>query len=723
MKKVQKFSSRLMAVLLVLGLLLSSLTASALTVGNDETADVPYNTFTYWNHANTNNAVRTRGMYDFKKVYTAADLGVSGFSELSDVSVSKNNELFLLDGGSGTVYVFDQEYHLIRNFKQLNDPATGEAAVDPNTNAPYNYEKAKGITVGPDNLVYICDTNNARLLVADQQGNFVRAIYLPESTLIPSDFTYAPLKVAIDSSNYIYVLSDGSYYGAILYSPDGDFLGFYGANTVTTTVVQALKKLWEKLTMTDEKMANRARELPYQFTDLYVDKADFVYTATGTTKGGVERGQIKRLSPGGTNILDSATETFGMKAGSGLRSGTLYSDMKGLAVNHDNIVYTFDASTGTVFVYDQQNNLLNAFGGGSGVGGKQKGTFQGLVAIDLFTDNEIVLLDSRRSTISSFTLNDYGKLMLQATSLTENGDYAAALPVWEELLTMDRSSQVVYSGIAKAYLSSGEYEKSMQYAKDGFDYKTYSSAFEYVRRASIERNINWFLPVMILVIAALVALHLYKKKKGIHFIKNEELKLLRRVMLHPADVFADVKQKGRGSVLIGVILIALYYVTATIKETHSGFLYRNPSVTSFNSALVLLQTIGIVVLWTVCNWAVCTLFSGKGKMKEIFLVITYSLIPLIISNIVYTICSNFFLASESTFLSIFATIMQLFTAFILIAGTLVVHDYSFGEFVGTGILTVLGILIVIFLMIAVFILVQQMLTFIGTIWRELFYRS
>ena len=276
--------------------------------------------------------------------------------------------------------------------------------------------------------------------------------------------------------------------------------------------------------------------------------------------------------------------------------------------------------------------------------------------------------------------------------------------------------------MARVYFAAGEYDLAMKYAKIGYDYHTYSLAYEFVRTDFIERNIYLMAGIILAVVIALCVFVHFKRKNNIVIIKNQELKLLSRVMLHPSDVFNEIKQKKRGSVLIGLILIIVYYITATLKETESGFLFKSPSNTSFNSALILLQTVGIVLLWTICNWAVCTLQDGKGKMREIFIVTSYSLVPLIISNIVYTIASNMILASEAAFLSIFLTVMQLFTAFILIVGTIVIHDYTFGKFVGTTLLSVFGILIVIFLAIVIVILVQQVFMFIGTIYREFMYR-
>ena len=706
---------RFITVLLALTVIIGSVPASATQGYTKEYADVPYDTFTYWNNANvsTNYPVRATGMYNYFDTFFSEDFEGVDIASYTDVSVDKNDIVYVLDGVSSKVHVFDKEYKYVRSIGEIV-AADGTA---------YNYKGAESIVISEEGLLYICDTENKRVLISDLEGNLVKEpLLLPDSNLIPSDFAYRPIKIAVDSSNYIYVLSDGSYYGAILYSPTGEFLGFFGANTVPTTVTEFLKQIWEKLTVTDEIRQISVRKLPFQFTDLYVDNMDFVYTATGRTAKAIEQGQIKRLSPGGVNILDSENVSFSIHVSMPRRNEARYPNVEGLAVSEDNYIYTYDNATGYISIFDDDCVMLNTFSGGSAVECNSDGTFMMISAIDLNSEKDIIVLDDVKKCMTVFKINDHGKVLMEAGTLTRNGDYDAALPLWQEVISNDRNCQVAYSGMARVYFAAGEYDLAMKYAKIGYDYHTYSLAYEFVRTDFIERNIYLMAGIILAVVIALCVFVHFKRKNNIVIIKNQELKLLSRVMLHPSDVFNEIKQKKRGSVLIGLILIIVYYITATLKETESGFLFKSPSNTSFNSALILLQTVGIVLLWTICNWAVCTLQDGKGKMREIFIVTSYSLVPLIISNIVYTIASNMILASEAAFLSIFLTVMQLFTAFILIVGTIVIHDYTFGKFVGTTLLSVFGILIVIFLAIVIVILVQQVFMFIGTIYREFMYR-
>ena len=680
-----------------------------------ETGDVPYDTFTYWTGANVaeNYAVRATGMYDYFGTYFSEDFEGVDIKAFTDVSVSKDDFVYVLDSLSSRIHVFDKSYKYVKSIGEVV-AADGTA---------YNYTNAESIVISAEGLLYICDTENKRVLISDLDGNLIgEPLLLPKSNLIPSDFVYRPMKIAVDSSNYIYVLSDGSYYGAILYSPVGEFLGFFGANTVATTVTEFIKRIWDNLTVTDAIREHQERKLPFQFTDLYVDDQDFVYTTTGRTQKTIEKGQIKRLSPGGINILDSANTSFSIKLSVPKRSDAKYPNVEGLAVSSDNYIYAYDNATGYISIYDNDCNMLNTFGGGSAGAGNQDGTFMMISSIDLTSDKDIVVLDDTKKCMTVFKINEHGKVLMEAGNLTRDGDYEAALPLWEQVLKNDRNCQVAYSGLARVYYAAGDYDKAMEYAEIGYDYHTYSLAYEFVRISIIEKNIYLMAGILLVVVVGLVVFSYFKKKKNLVIIKNREVQLLSRSMLHPSEVFNEVKQKKRGSVLISVILIIVYYITATIKETESGFLFKSPSNTSFNSLLVLLQTVGVVLLWTICNWAVCTLQDGKGKMREIFIVTSYSLLPLIISNIVYTIASNVILSSEAAFLNIFVTVMQLFTAYVLIMGTIIIHDYSFGKFVGTAIMSILGILIVIFLAIVIVILVQQVFMFVGTVYREFMYR-
>ena len=193
-----------------------SISANALTVYSPN-SERTYDTHTYWETTTGFEAVYAKPLYELNTVLDYTDMGVDAFSVLTDVAVGKDNSVYILDSGNSRIVKLSPNYTTDREFIDFG----GES-----------FNGAQGIFISDEQLIYIADTENARVLVGNLQGSLVNVLKLPESELIPDDFVYRPIKIAVDTEGYTYVLSDGSYYGAILYSPNGEFLGFFGANTV-----------------------------------------------------------------------------------------------------------------------------------------------------------------------------------------------------------------------------------------------------------------------------------------------------------------------------------------------------------------------------------------------------------------------------------------------------------------------------------------------------------
>ena len=265
---------------------LAAVPASAVSPEGDS-AEIPYYTHNYV-ISDSYSAQPVNAVYSVERVLNSGKLGIEAFSELNDVCTDKNGDIYILDGKGSRLIIIDGKSYTVKNeIKEITMPDGSRT----------RFEEAKGVYVHTDGRIYIADTKAGRVLVCNG-SSCVNEILLPESSLIPDDFMYQPIKVTVDSAGYTYVLSDGSYYGAILYAPSGKFLGFYGANSVKNTVTQFIAKMWKKLTSTNAKRSASASRLPYQFTDLYADKDNFIYTATGKTSQTLQTGQIRQLSPG-----------------------------------------------------------------------------------------------------------------------------------------------------------------------------------------------------------------------------------------------------------------------------------------------------------------------------------------------------------------------------------------------------------------------------------------
>lgn len=693
-KRLCAVTALIMAISIVFGI-----NVNAVTI--DDSTQIPYNSYTYWNEYSASNkiAVYNKPMYEVSQTINYIDMGLTEqFSKLTDVFSAQNGKTYILDGGASKIVVLNEKYNLLTEIKEIVSEST-----------VYNFKDAQGIFVDSNSNIYIADTQNEQVLVCDENGSFLKKYTLPDSRLIPSNFKFKPIKLSKDSRGYFYILCDGSYNGAILYSPEDKFLGFYGANTVKKTITQALTTLWKKITMTDEKRSVSATMLPFQFTDLFIDKNDFVYTATGATAAN-QTGQLKKLSPGGKDVLGSESVNF---ADAG--SKTLKQDLLSLSVDDEGYIYALDSAYGHIFIYDKNKNLLSVFGCGSR-NGTQDGSFTSAVAITL-NNNDVLVADSSLNTVSIFKITDYGLLLKEAQRLTDKGDYTGAKDLWIDIMSQDKNNQLAYIGLAKSYYDEGDYQKAMEYAKIGCDRKTYALAFELVRNDWITDNFTYIVLIAVTVIVLLIIGVYYKRKKNIVFL-NEKLRLMFSVMRHPGDTFYKIRTEKKNSVLISILLLLLFYATTVIKTTSGGFCFVYFNSSSYNALFVLLQTVGLILLFGICFWGVSTLMQGQGKIGEIITVLCYSLQPVIISNIVYVILTNILVPGEIGFLNLFMTIMVGYSAFLMIRGLMYINDYGFGKLIGVTVLSIAGMVIVLFVCIAVMLLLQLLWGFIRTVYAE-----
>ena len=127
----------------------------------------------------------------------------------------------------------------------------------------------------------------------------------------------------------------------------------------------------------------------------------------------------------------------------------------------------------------------------------------------------------------------------------------------------------------------------------------------------------------------------------------------------------------------------------------------------------------LIFLFAVGNWSVTTLMEGKGKFKEIIMMAGYSLFPLVILGFPAILLSNFLTQDEIAFYYILIGFGYGGTAWMLFMGILNIHQYGLGKTIISIILTILSMSVMIFFGLLFFDLIQQFISFIAAIWREL----
>ncbi|MCR4645388.1 MAG: hypothetical protein K5695_08265 [Oscillospiraceae bacterium] len=485
MMQKKHFASAVLAVLCS-GMLLTSLPAAA-----DEHYDV-------YNYDRWNEPIPSQAGYQATRSVSGKDLGIGDLSEPSDLFVDTEDRLYIVDTKNNRIVVTDPGLTEVEKVMERFTMPDGSTTT---LKAP------EGIYVAPETgLIYIADYSNSRVLVTDYDGNVQLEVTKPESELFSSELTFLPQKVLADKAGNIYIVLGNITTGAAMFNADGAFQGYYGANTVEATSQVVANYFW-KLISTEEMRSRQARTVPTGITNFDLDDEGFIYTCTQSTSQ--KKDTVKKLNPAGSNLFSSLDTAWGdvQSVWDANTSQSYQSKICDIEIAEDGSINCLDLTTGRVFQYDEEGNLLFIFGSES----EQLGGFTEVSAVES-CGGEILVLDSRKNTVTVFEETDFGSIVHQATTLYNDGYYEEALEPWFRVLQYDGNYRRAFLGISAGYLVQGNYKESMKYAKLGDSSSRYNKAFEGYRQEWLSEHLTQLTIGIVLIIVGILLLSWYVKK-------------------------------------------------------------------------------------------------------------------------------------------------------------------------------------------------------------------
>ena len=175
-------------------------------------------------------------------------------------------------------------------------------------------------------------------------------------------------------------------------------------------------------------------------------------------------------------------------------------NFSGISVDDDGYIYAMDSAYGKIYVYDGECNSITVIGCGLGTG-EHKGSFSTPSAIENY-NNQLLVADSKKNTITVFSLTDYGKLIYKADTLSQEGEYEQAGEYWQQALNMSSSFQMTYRGLAQAEYMKSNYKEAIRYAKLAKDQVLYANAFKQLSNIFIANNL-WWIIILIIIFAGI----------------------------------------------------------------------------------------------------------------------------------------------------------------------------------------------------------------------------
>ena len=210
-----------------------------------------------------------------------------------------------------------------------------------------------------------------------------------------------------------------------------------------------------------------------------------------------------------------------------------------------------------------------------------------------------------------------------------------------------------------------------------------------------------------------------KIKEFLKFFKEEFISYPLFIMFHPLKGFDYFKRENRARMDVAICFVVFLIFLRILEFQYSGFVINQVSVTELNSLSEIAMVLAPLIIITVSNWSITTLLDGKGKMKEIFMMLCYSLFPLVWAKFFGLFLSNVVSQQEAAIYNLvigLGTFLMLYMAFF---GFISIHEFGLLKCIGTLIATAVAVLIVCFVGILCFDLFQKMSGFIYTIYREI----
>jgi len=213
---------------------------------------------------------------------------------------------------------------------------------------------------------------------------------------------------------------------------------------------------------------------------------------------------------------------------------------------------------------------------------------------------------------------------------------------------------------------------------------------------------------------------LTQKETYVRFFST--LKYAFYVIFHPADGFWDLIHAKRGSYGAANFIVILTLFTQIWRLRYTGFVVMNvywEAVNVFKEFATILLPLAV---FCICNWALTTLFDGKGHLGDVYMGTGYALTPYPLIQIPIIIASNFVTVDEVAFYTIFNTVSIMWCAALLFMAMMMIHQYSFGKTLLFTIFTVFGMLVFIFIILLFFSMISQGVSFFIALGREIIFR-
>lgn len=602
---------------------------------------------------------------EIQPAYKVEKIIYSDFFEPEDLFVH-NNKFYIADTSNSRIVVKsdDEEYYI------------GE----------FELMFPKGVYY-KDGKIFVVDDGVGSIFIYDENGVMLKTIGKPNTPLFGKRNVFVPKKVAVDNRGNIYVVSEGSTEGVLVFNKDGEFINYFGVNNPDVSLKMILQRIFLKAKLLKIK--------PPSPTNLTIDNKGLLYTVTT----GLKNEAIKKFNVAGVNILKNI-----------IASDKLID----IHVDNEGYIYTL-SSDGHIYICNSLGDLLFIFGNSDYIE-ERKGLLNTPIAISVDDNKNIYVLDKEKNYIIKYVPTPFALKVFEGDKYYENGLYIEGKEIWEEIRRMNSFFILSYKALAKAYFKEKNYSKALEYFKIARLKKEYSEAFWQIRNELLQKNLDKI--IIVILIIHLLNKYLFSKIKKFE-IKNKfpDIFFMINIFKNPFDAYYEIKRNNRVSIYSATILYIWYLIINFMDVLFKGFIFTNTY--KINAIEIVYKTFLPLILFIVANYLVSEINDGEGRLKDIYIGLIYALSPKLLFEPILILSTNILTYNEYFFYSFPAFILNMWSIILIVIMVKEIHNYELNEAMKNIFLTLFTIFVILLSSFIIFVLSTQEIDFIYTLIMEM----
>lgn len=194
------------------------------------------------------------------------------------------------------------------------------------------------------------------------------------------------------------------------------------------------------------------------------------------------------------------------------------------------------------------------------------------------------------------------------------------------------------------------------------------------------------------------------------------------VITHPFDGFWDLNREKRGSLAAANTILILFLLTYVLKLMYTNFQFIMVPIQYINIYQRMASLALPFLVLCLANWALTTLFDGKGRFKDIYIGMCYALTPYVLIQLPCILLSHVLAYDEAEFYSVLISVSEIWCGFLVFVALMEIHDFGPGKTLLSIIATVIGAMVILFLVMVFFSLLSDAYAFFASVYREARFR-